>query len=102
MQGTPAAVHSIVSVFCINAELVGDLSVEIDLMEIGEFRRYRSEVAGKQAVVTGGNSGIGFEVAKALACAGAHVVVASRNAAKSAEYACRMPTICGTSGKDAD
>ncbi|KAK9837574.1 hypothetical protein WJX74_000617 [Apatococcus lobatus] len=54
-------------------------------MEICEFRRYRSEVAGKQAVVTGGNSGIGFEVAKALACAGAHVVVASRNAAKSSE-----------------
>ena len=66
-------------------------SIEIALMETYEFRRYRSEVAGKQAVVTGGNSGIGFEVAKALACAGAHVVVASRNAAKSLEYACRMP-----------
>lgn len=65
-------------------------SIKLDLMEICEFRRYRSEVAGKQAVVTGGNSGIGFEVAKALACAGAHVVVASRNAAKSLEYACQV------------
>lgn len=50
-----------------------------------EFRRYRAEVEGKQAVVTGGNSGIGYEVAKALACAGAHVVVASRNAKKGNE-----------------
>ncbi|KAK9866876.1 hypothetical protein WJX84_012012 [Apatococcus fuscideae] len=54
-------------------------------MKLSEFRHYRAQVEGKQAVVTGGNSGIGFEVAKALACAGAHVVVASRNAAKSEE-----------------
>ena len=60
-------------------------------MKLSEFRHYRAQVEGKQAVVTGGNSGIGFEVAKALACAGAHVVVASRNAAKSEEYACRVP-----------
>ncbi len=33
---------------------------------------------GKVAIVTGSNSGIGFHAAKALACAGAHVIVAAR------------------------
>ena len=34
---------------------------------------------GRVAIVTGGNSGIGFEAAKALAIKGATVVVASRS-----------------------
>lgn len=38
--------------------------------------------AGKLAVVTGGNSGIGYEAALALAAKGAHVILAVRNAAK--------------------
>ncbi|DBB16534.1 hypothetical protein WJX82_005693 [Trebouxia sp. C0006] len=33
---------------------------------------------GRVAIVTGSNSGIGFHAAKALACAGAHVIVAAR------------------------
>ena len=33
---------------------------------------------GKVAIVTGSNSGIGFHAAKALASAGAHVIVAAR------------------------
>ena len=34
---------------------------------------------GRVAIVTGANSGIGFEAAKALAEKGAHVIVASRS-----------------------
>ena len=33
---------------------------------------------GRVAIVTGGNSGIGFHAAKGLACAGAHVIIAAR------------------------
>ena len=38
-------------------------------------------LAGKNVVVTGGNSGLGFETVKALADNGAHVVLASRSIA---------------------
>ncbi len=37
---------------------------------------------GRLAVVTGGTGGLGFEIALALACAGAEVVVAGRNSEK--------------------
>jgi NAD(P)-dependent dehydrogenase (short-subunit alcohol dehydrogenase family) len=43
-----------------------------------------STLAGKVAVVTGGNSGIGKEAAIGIARAGAHVVIAARNPAKAA------------------
>ncbi|MGE0723102.1 MAG: SDR family NAD(P)-dependent oxidoreductase [Alphaproteobacteria bacterium] len=42
------------------------------------------DLSGKVAVVTGGNGGIGLGMAKGLAGAGASVVVAARNAEKSA------------------
>ena len=41
------------------------------------------DLSGKVAVVTGGNGGIGLGMARGLAVAGASVVVAARNAAKS-------------------
>src|SRR5690349_917303 len=40
--------------------------------------------AGRTAVVTGGNGGLGLETARALAGAGAHVVIAARNQEKAA------------------
>lgn len=33
---------------------------------------------GRVAIVTGSNSGIGYEAAKALACKGARVIIAAR------------------------
>jgi 2-deoxy-D-gluconate 3-dehydrogenase len=42
------------------------------------------DLSGKVAIVTGGNGGIGLGMARGLAGAGAAVVVAARNAAKSA------------------
>lgn len=41
------------------------------------------DLSGKVAVVTGANSGLGLESAKALAGAGAHVVMAARNQSKA-------------------
>ena len=40
---------------------------------------------GRIAVITGANSGIGYEAAKALAAAGAKVIIASRNGARANE-----------------
>ena len=45
------------------------------------------DLTGKVAIVTGGNGGIGLGMARGLAAAGAKVVVAGRNAAKSAAAA---------------
>ena len=41
------------------------------------------DLAGKCYVITGGNSGIGFEAAKLLAARNADVVIACRNEAKA-------------------
>src|SRR5918994_634267 len=41
--------------------------------------------AGRTAVVTGANGGLGLETTRALAAAGAHVVMAARNQDKAAE-----------------
>ncbi|MEO0462287.1 MAG: oxidoreductase [Pseudomonadota bacterium] len=40
------------------------------------------DLAGKRFIITGGNSGIGFEAARLLAARGADVVIAARDAAK--------------------
>ena len=45
------------------------------------------DLAGRVAIVTGGNGGIGLGMARGLAAAGAKVVVAGRNAQKSAAAA---------------
>jgi len=46
--------------------------------------------AGRVAVVTGGNRGLGLEIVEALAGAGAHVVIATRDAAKAEEAAVKV------------
>ncbi len=43
------------------------------------------DLSGKTALVTGANSGIGWETARALAAAGAHVVMTARDATKADE-----------------
>jgi retinol dehydrogenase 12 len=45
-------------------------------------RKLVSDMRGKTVVVTGGNSGIGFETAKALGAMGARVLITARNAAR--------------------
>ena len=37
------------------------------------------DLSGKVAIVTGGNTGIGYETAKALAVMGAHTIIACRS-----------------------
>ena len=39
----------------------------------------RVELKDKVAIVTGGNTGIGYETAKALAIMGAHTIIACRS-----------------------
>jgi 2-deoxy-D-gluconate 3-dehydrogenase len=51
------------------------------------------DLSGKTAVVTGGNGGIGLGMARGLAAAGARVVVAARNAQKSAAAVAELGTL---------
>lgn len=53
----------------------------------------RFDLAGRVAVVTGGNGGIGLGMARGLAQAGASVVVAGRDAAKSARAAAELEAL---------
>ncbi len=48
------------------------------------------DLTGKVAVITGANSGLGYETASALGRKGAHVVMACRDMTKGAEAAARL------------
>jgi NAD(P)-dependent dehydrogenase (short-subunit alcohol dehydrogenase family) len=48
------------------------------------------DLSGKQAIITGASSGIGFEAAKALAAKGASVVLAVRNTARGEAAAAKI------------
>jgi len=50
---------------------------------------------GRVALITGGNRGLGFAMAKALAEAGANVVVTSRQEDRAMESAATLATITG-------
>jgi len=56
-------------------------------------------LAGKVAVVTGGNSGIGKEAAIGIARAGARVVIAARNPAKAAAALAEVETRADARGR---
>ena len=47
--------------------------------------------AGRTAIVTGGNTGLGFQVARVLAGRGARLVIASRDTRKAADAAAAIP-----------
>jgi len=52
------------------------------------------DLHGKVAIVTGGNGGIGFAIAKGLAAAGANVVVAARNQDKTERAVKELRALC--------
>ncbi|MCD9624018.1 oxidoreductase [Rhabdothermincola salaria] len=53
------------------------------------------DLTGTTALVTGANSGLGYEISRALAGRGAHVVMACRNVDKAADAAARVNAHAG-------
>lgn len=56
------------------------------------FAPLPTDLHGKVVVVTGGNSGIGFAAARALAARNAHLILVGRNAAKLATAQAAVPS----------
>ena len=51
------------------------------------------DLSGRNVVVTGGNSGIGFEAARQMARKGAHVILACRDTGKAADAVAQIRTL---------
>ena len=58
----------------------------------GQISVPQTDLSGRVAVVTGANTGIGYETAKALAKMGAHTIIACRTEARATEAIQRMRT----------
>ncbi|MEV7805236.1 SDR family NAD(P)-dependent oxidoreductase [Microbispora sp. NPDC088329] len=54
-----------------------------------------ADLSGREAVVTGGSGGIGFETARALAAAGARVVIAGRDRVRGEAAAAKLTALAG-------
>jgi len=65
------------------AALSCDLSRPFSFRTTAEEALKGSNIAGKVVIITGANSGIGFETARVMAKAGAHVIAAVRDVKKS-------------------
>ena len=51
----------------------------------GQISVPQTDLSGRVAVVTGANTGIGYETAKALAKMGAHTIIACRTESRATE-----------------
>ena len=61
----------------------------------GQISVPQTDLSGRVAVVTGANTGIGYETAKALAKMGAHTIIACRTESRATEVTspCKKDTV---------
>ena len=59
----------------------------------GQVAVPQADLSGRVAIVTGANTGIGYEAAKALAKMGAHTIIACRTEARATEVSTPSPNL---------
>lgn len=74
-----------------------DTAVANDSRKYTDFQSLITKVnmEGKVAIVTGGNSGLGFEICKSLASCGAYVILATRNDKRGLEAQEELNLVAG-------